>query len=891
MSTLLFPGETKPNINHTIISPIIPKYNNIVNWGEITGKVEDQEDIIDYVENELNEFDKVITTNLKRKQDIIEDLDEIRRGSNLGKTALQTISTKYVKDLKDGSEYIKRSETDDKIEQAKNSIIGEGQLPSGLDSVIKIANQTKQNSNQLEQLSDTIDSKISDLVGSAPETLNTLEELAAAFKENKNVVDFLKQSITNKQDKLVSGTNIKTINGKELLGEGNIEINGGVKIVSSVDELDPNAPSGSLATVSNTKTEEIEVEDKFSVRDVYVDENPDCEPLMELKLKVPETWPIETPMLIFGPKGYNNTNELIQGRFLGIGLAAEVVYIIVVENGSPILAISPPVIDYSIVEETLTQVNEIIASWGGIVLYGTEGESLELLAPTEEQIEGIDSFIGYNNGTHIETIETHTNDIYFKENSGWRKINDVKIVESVDKLDKNAPQGSLASVNVNLVGEALFSELYQPTSDEVNTETNVIDTTNLSKVSGISINSSYDTSIEVAGFAVYLFSKEFDGHGGVGQIVALVVGGAIILDLATQEQQSLELFTLNEDGTIIVNEENLAIINNLLSSTEFVYGGVVSMDNGESLDPSYSDVFYKTISSIQKTDFYIKEVGGWKVFDEELKAKVDNLQTIVDNFEDKTDLIVNSVDELPQDAPLGSLASVIALKTSAIPISKDFAPGKTVKEFVWNIPKKLSKEFLDSYNTNYGTILDFEETYQIDIISFETYASYPSLIYRYYPSTVVIAKYDTEGNLLSLNENSIEYINSVTKTYAIGTRNPERLDIFLSVPKTENCTYLYIKNETGWEQYSELVDQSVTTEKVADGAITMENLAEDVHETLANMITAEHAEGEEVTDYVLMASDVEQSLGDTANPISQAAVKSAINYIENMIVSVINTPT
>ena len=224
MSTLLFPGKTKPNINHTIINPIIPKYNNIVNWGEITGEVRNQEDIIDYVENELNQFDKAITTNLKRKQDSIEDLDEIRRGSNLGKTALQTISTKRVEDLKDGSEYIKRSETDDKIEQAKKSIIGEGQLPSGLDSVIKVANQTKQNTNQLEQLSDTIDNKISNLVGSAPETLNTLEELATAFQDNKDVIDYLNQSIIKKQDKLESGTNIKTINGNNILGSGNIDI-------------------------------------------------------------------------------------------------------------------------------------------------------------------------------------------------------------------------------------------------------------------------------------------------------------------------------------------------------------------------------------------------------------------------------------------------------------------------------------------------------------------------------------------------------------------------------------------------------------------------------------------------------------------------------------------
>lgn len=75
------------------------------------------------------------------------------------------------------------------------------------------------------------------------------------------------------------------------------------------------------------------------------------------------------------------------------------------------------------------------------------------------------------------------------------------------------------------------------------------------------------------------------------------------------------------------------------------------------------------------------------------------------------------------------------------------------------------------------------------------------------------------------------------------------------------------------------------------GGIPLEDLSEDVQETLTKAITTEPAEGEEVTDYVLMISDVEQSLGDSAKPISQAAVKSAINSIESMIVSVINTPT
>ena len=48
-----------------------------------------------------------------------------------------------------------------------------------------------------------VDTKITDLVNSAPETLDTLGELAAALEENQEVVDILNASITNKQNKNV----------------------------------------------------------------------------------------------------------------------------------------------------------------------------------------------------------------------------------------------------------------------------------------------------------------------------------------------------------------------------------------------------------------------------------------------------------------------------------------------------------------------------------------------------------------------------------------------------------------------------------------------------------------------------------------------------------------
>ena len=64
--------------------------------------------------------------------------------------------------------------------------------------------------------------KVASLVDSAPETLDTLNELAAALGDDPNFATTVTNQIASKQDKLVSGTNIKTINGQTLLGSGDI---------------------------------------------------------------------------------------------------------------------------------------------------------------------------------------------------------------------------------------------------------------------------------------------------------------------------------------------------------------------------------------------------------------------------------------------------------------------------------------------------------------------------------------------------------------------------------------------------------------------------------------------------------------------------------------------
>ena len=61
--------------------------------------------------------------------------------------------------------------------------------------------------------------------------LATKEEIAdMETKSNAAATYATKQEIAGKQDTLVSGTNIKTINGNSILGEGNIEITSGSKV-------------------------------------------------------------------------------------------------------------------------------------------------------------------------------------------------------------------------------------------------------------------------------------------------------------------------------------------------------------------------------------------------------------------------------------------------------------------------------------------------------------------------------------------------------------------------------------------------------------------------------------------------------------------------------------
>lgn len=71
---------------------------------------------------------------------------------------------------------------------------------------------------------DNLSSNLEDLSGEVAVNATHIQELQTLTDEQGDKLDSLDKEIATKQDKLVSGTNIKTINSTSLLGSGNIAI-------------------------------------------------------------------------------------------------------------------------------------------------------------------------------------------------------------------------------------------------------------------------------------------------------------------------------------------------------------------------------------------------------------------------------------------------------------------------------------------------------------------------------------------------------------------------------------------------------------------------------------------------------------------------------------------
>lgn len=176
------------------------------------------------------------------KQDMIEDLDDIRDGASKGATALQeeqykgtVTSVTAGEGLAGGT--ITGSGTISLAKKTQNYIYID--LMSNVD-ILKIGNTSSDTNITIDNTSSVwMDKELYFDKFGRLDSINgyyyyptkvTFKEATTSLKGLMSASDKAKLDgidLTGKQDKLVSGTNIKTINGESILGSGNIVISGG----------------------------------------------------------------------------------------------------------------------------------------------------------------------------------------------------------------------------------------------------------------------------------------------------------------------------------------------------------------------------------------------------------------------------------------------------------------------------------------------------------------------------------------------------------------------------------------------------------------------------------------------------------------------------------------
>lgn len=158
---------------------------------------------------------KVVTKAISQKQDIISDLEKIRIGAALGQSAIQS--------HQDISHLVEKEEgkglsTEDFTTEEKEKL---SSFKNYDDTYIKDGLETLRKNKQ-----DVIEDLDTIRIG-AEKGATALQSIPSEYVTGTQLETSINTAASKKQDKLVSGSNVKTINGESILGSGNIEIIGG----------------------------------------------------------------------------------------------------------------------------------------------------------------------------------------------------------------------------------------------------------------------------------------------------------------------------------------------------------------------------------------------------------------------------------------------------------------------------------------------------------------------------------------------------------------------------------------------------------------------------------------------------------------------------------------
>ena len=186
---------------------------------EINGTI-NEEDLIDYVKKDE------LQNSLLTKQDVITDINEIREGAIKGSTSLQSDSLKTINGesiIGSGDITIEGGIDDSILEQyAKIEQLNDKQdVITDLDSIRDGASKgaTSLQPNSLKTINGESIVGEGDIIITGDGSVIDLSDYVTNEKHNSD--------LERKQDNLVSGETIKTINGESILGSGNITIEGG----------------------------------------------------------------------------------------------------------------------------------------------------------------------------------------------------------------------------------------------------------------------------------------------------------------------------------------------------------------------------------------------------------------------------------------------------------------------------------------------------------------------------------------------------------------------------------------------------------------------------------------------------------------------------------------
>ena len=217
---------------------------------------------------------KVVKGALDAKQDVISDLATIRSGAALGATAYQKPSTGIpASDIADGviptvptnvsaftndagyltehqslDDYYTKTQVDTALNDKQDTLTAGANITIDANNVISSTGGTQVQADW-----------------------NQTDDSAVDYIKNKPTIpdtsDFAtKTELNAKQDTLVSGTNIKTVNNQSILGEGNIEIQGGG---GGMDEDTELLISSALVDLNDRKIDATEVKENYQKKGDY----------------------------------------------------------------------------------------------------------------------------------------------------------------------------------------------------------------------------------------------------------------------------------------------------------------------------------------------------------------------------------------------------------------------------------------------------------------------------------------------------------------------------------------------------------------------------------------------------------------------------------------------